>query len=172
VTERLEIKSTLSVTDAGEIVGTAWPFGSADSANDMIQKGAFNLAVENLPMLFHHDPSDLIGTWNEASETPDGFVVKGKLHMEQPRAKAVHGLIKGGLVTGLSIGFKTKASTKQGRNRVISALDLFEISVVRNPAHPRARIISAKSENTALAVAELINRATAALSRKQYHDHD
>jgi phage head maturation protease len=55
--------------------------------------------------------------------------------MEHPRARAVHGMIKGGLVSGLSIGFRPKASTQQGRNRVISALDLFEIGVARNPSH-------------------------------------
>ena len=164
MTEKLELKSTLSVNDAGEITGTAWPWGEPDNAGDTIQKGAFSLAVENLPMLFGHDPSDLVGSWNEATETPDGFVVKGKLHMANARARAVHGLIKGGLVTGLSIGFKTKTATKQGRGRVISALDLFEISVVRNPSHPRARIISAKHFDSAshVAVAEAINRATAA----------
>jgi HK97 family phage prohead protease len=53
-------------------------------------------------------------------------------------------MVKSGLVSGLSIGFKTKASTRQGRNRTITALDLYEVSVVRNPAHPKARIISAK----------------------------
>lgn len=37
--DKLEIKATLSVTDAGEIIGNAWPFGSADSANDIITKG-------------------------------------------------------------------------------------------------------------------------------------
>lgn len=166
--DKLELKATLSVDDAGTLTGIAWPFGSADSSNDMILKGAFNFAVASLPMLFGHNPDDLVGTWDEVAETADGLVAKGKLHMEQPRARAVHGLIKGGLVTGLSIGFKTKASTKQGRNRVISALDLFEISVVRNPMHPRARILSAKSDITAAAViADIINRATAAL-RKDY----
>jgi HK97 family phage prohead protease len=162
--DKLELKATISVTDAGEIIGNAWPFGYADSANDIITKGAFNLAVPELPMLYGHNPDDLVGSWTEAAETADGLVVKGKLHMDQPRARAVHGLIKGGLVSGLSIGFKTKASTRQGRNRVISALDLYEISVVRNPAHPRARIISAKSQDTAQAVAEIIKRFTAALT--------
>ena len=165
--DKLEIKASLSVDEAGTITGIAWPFGSADSAGDIITKGAFAFAVTSIPMLFNHSPSDLVGTWDEVAETPDGLIAKGKLHMEQPRARAVHGMIKGGLVTGLSIGFKPKASIKQGRNRVISALDLYEISVVRNPAHPRARIISAKSENTAAAVADIINRATAAL-RKDY----
>lgn len=162
--DKLELKATLSVDDAGTITGMAWPFGSADSSNDMILKGAFNFAVTSLPMLFGHNPDDLVGTWDEVAETVAGLEAKGKLHMEQPRARAVHSMIKGGLVTGLSIGFKTKASTKQGRNRVISALDLFEISVVRNPMHPRARILSAKSDITAAAViADIIKRATAAL---------
>jgi uncharacterized protein len=166
--DKLEIKAAITVDDAGTITGMAWPFGSADKANDLILKGAFNFAVANMPMLFGHDPEDLIGTWNETTETADGLETKGKLHMEHPRARAVHGLIKGGLVTGLSIGFLTKASTRQGRNRVISALDLYEISVVRNPSHPRARITSTKSENTALAIAEAIHRATAALWTKEY----
>jgi HK97 family phage prohead protease len=166
--DKLEIKSTLIVDDAGTITGTAWPFGSPDKANDLILKGAFNLAVENLPMLLQHEASDLIGTWDEANETADGFVVKGKLHMENKRARTVHSMIKSKQLSGLSIGFLTKASTRQGRNRVISALDLYEISIVRNPSHPRARITSAKSENTALAIAEAINRATAALWTKEY----
>ena len=168
--DKLEIKASLSVTDAGELIGNAWPFGSADSANDIITKGAFNFVSSELPMLFGHNPDDLIGTWTEAAETADGLVTKGKLHMERPRARAILGMIKSGLVSGLSIGFKAKAATKQGRNRIISALDLYEISVVRNPAHPRARIISAKSEFSAdtVAVAEAINRATAAQIIKRY----
>jgi HK97 family phage prohead protease len=162
--DKLEIKATLSVTDAGEIVGNAWPFGEPDSANDIITKGAFNFVSAELPILFGHSPDDLIGTWNEMAETPDGLITKGKLHMERTRARTVHGMIKSGLVSGLSIGFKTKASTKQGRNRVISALDLYEISVVRNPSHPRARIISAKSYDAANAVAAIIRRFAAASS--------
>ena len=166
--DHLEIKAALSVDDAGTITGMAWPFGSADSSNDIITKGAFHNAFTSLPMLFGHNPDDLVGTWDDVAETTDGLVAKGKLHMDQSRSRAVHAMIKGGLVTGLSIGFKTKASTKQGRNRVISALDLFEISVVRNPMHPRARILSAKSNITANAeIADIINRASAAL-RKDY----
>lgn len=165
--DKLEIKATLAVDETGTITGTAWPFGSADSVGDIITKGAFNVAVDDLPMLFGHNPDDLIGSWSEAKETDQGFVVKGKLHLENARARAVRGLIQGGLVSGLSIGFRTKASTKQGRNRVISALDLFEVSLVRNPSHPRARVLSAKSENMALAIADILNRATAAqLERK------
>jgi HK97 family phage prohead protease len=161
--DKLEIKATLSVNDAGEITGNAWPFGEPDSVGDVITKGAFGAVSADLPMLLGHNPSDLIGTWNETAETADGLVVKGKLHLDQPRARSVLSMIKSGLISGLSIGFRTKASNRQGRNRVISALELAEISVVRNPSHPRARITTAKSLNLALAIAEAINRATAAL---------
>jgi HK97 family phage prohead protease len=162
--DKLEIKATLSVSDAGEIVGNAWPFGSPDSVGDIITKGAFGSIAPDMGILFQHDPSDVIGSWNEVAEADTGLIVKGQLHMDRPRARTIRRMIQQGLVSGLSIGFKSKASTRQGRNRIISALDLFEISVVRSPSHPRARITSAKEFDSApfIAVAEAINRATAA----------
>jgi HK97 family phage prohead protease len=164
--DKLEIKATLAVDDEGMITGTAWIFAEPDSVGDIIRKGAIKIAVDDLPMLFGHDPQDLVGTWIEAKETDEGFVLKGKFHLENARARAVLALVKGGLISGLSFGFRTKASTKQGRNRVITALEVFETSLVRSPAHPRARV-SAKSQNMALAIADIINRATAAqLERK------
>jgi len=166
--DKVEVKASLSVDEAGTISGIAWPFGSADSVGDIIVKGAFNVAVDDLPMLFGHDPGDLIGTWEEVKETSEGLTVKGRLHVaESQRARSILALIKGGLINGLSIGFKTKAASKQGRNRVISALDLFEVSIVKNPAHPRARVTSAKSQNSALAVASAVNRATAQFLKRK-----
>ena len=164
--DHLEIKAELSIDAAGTITGNAWPFGSADSVGDIITKGAINVAVDTVPMLFGHDPSDLIGTWSETTQTDDGLIVKGQLHLDQPRARAVRGLIQGGLVSGLSIGFRTREAKQSGRNRIISALDLLEISVVRNPSHPRARVTSAKQFNSALAVAAAIHRAAAQLTER------
>ncbi|QDM32716.1 HK97 family phage prohead protease [Tardiphaga sp. vice352] len=163
--DKLELKASLSVTDDGQITGNAWPFGSADSVGDIITKGAFGIILADLPILYQHNPADLVGTWTEATETEEGLAVKGQLHLDHPRARSVRAMLKSGLVSGLSIGFRTKAATKQGRNRIISALDLAEISLVQNPSHPRARINSIKSQSAALAVAELINRAAAALRK-------
>lgn len=164
--DNLELKAALTVTDEGVIVGNAWPFGSADSVGDIITKGAFGTIHPDLPILYQHNPADLVGTWTEAAETAEGLTVKGQLHLDHPRARSVRAMLRSGLVSGLSIGFRTKASTKQGRNRIISALDLAEISLVRDPSHPRARITSTKSFNQALAVAEAIHRATAALQTR------
>lgn len=162
--DRLEVKATLAVDEAGVITGTAWPWSEADSVGDIIRKGAVNVAVDDMPMLFGHDPQDLIGTWHEIKQTDEGLIVKGKVHLESQRARSALALVKSELVKGLSIGFRTKASTKQGRNRVITALDLFEISLVRNPAHPRAKISAVKSQDSAAAIAEAINRARVALT--------
>lgn len=162
--DRLEIKATLAVDEAGVITGTAWLWNEPDRVSDIIRKGAVNVAVADLPMLLSHDPADLIGTWTSVEQTDEGLIVKGKVHLENMRARSALALVKGELVKGLSIGFRTKADFKQGRNRVITALDLFEISLVRNPSHPRARVTSAKSLNSAAAIAEAINRARVALT--------
>jgi len=164
MTERLEVKATLAVDDTGTITGNAWPFGEADRVGDMILKGAINVVGTDLPLLYQHDPADLIGTWDAIEQTDQGLIVKGKLHTDRPRARSVLAMVKSGLVSGLSIGFKAKSWTGEaGRNRVIAALDLFEVSIVRNPSHPKARVLSAKEFSAdTIAVAEAINRAAAA----------
>lgn len=162
--DRLEIKASLNVSDTGEIIGNAWPFAEPDSVGDIIVKGAFGEIAPDLGMLYQHNPADLIGTWTEVKATDEGLMVKGQLHLDQPRARSVRSLVLKGLVSDLSIGFRTKSSRKEGRNRIIDALDLAEISLVRSGSHPRARITSAKSFDEAAAIAAVINRAAAALA--------
>ncbi|MGY3575278.1 HK97 family phage prohead protease [Bradyrhizobium sp. USDA 4504] len=161
--DKIEVKTSFTITDAGEITGLAWFYGQPDSVGDIITKGAFGVIAENLPILFQHNPADLVGTWTEINEGPDGLQVKGQLHLDHLRSRTVLAMLKSKLVDGLSIGFRTKQATKQGRNRVITALDLAEVSIVRDPAHPRARISSAKEQDAALAVATAIREFTAKL---------
>ncbi|CAJ0861919.1 hypothetical protein AMST5_01441 [freshwater sediment metagenome] len=144
---RIEIKAALTVDEAGEITGTAWPFGSADRVGDIITKGAFASTPARLPMLWSHDQSAVIGVWDSIDETPSGLQVKGRLLIDSvEKAREVRALVTAGAVNGLSIGFKTKQATpRKGGGRTISALDLVEISVVAVPSHPDARILSAKS---------------------------
>lgn len=162
---RLELKASIGVDDAGTITGIAWPFGTPDRVGDVIEKGAFAHAVLPLPALFAHDPASVIGVWEEATETDRGLEVKGRLlidHVE--RAREVRALVQAGAIGGLSIGFSTrKAAPRRGGGRTISALDLVEISLVAVPCHPRARITGAKSASEAIRIAEAINRAASAL---------
>lgn len=62
MTDQFEIKAALTVTDASEITGIAWPFGTPDRVGDRIEKGAIS-APASVPMLFAHDHAQVIGTW-------------------------------------------------------------------------------------------------------------
>lgn len=161
-----ELKANIGVDEAGAITAMAWPFGAADRVGDVIHKGAFAAAKPPLPMLFGHQPNDPIGVWNEIVEAPDGLQVKGQLLIDDvPRAREVHALVKSGALRGISIGFQTQqAKPRRGGGRDITALDLVEISLVTVPMHPGARITSSKSAAAAIALAEAINRAAAALT--------
>ncbi|PSO30215.1 HK97 family phage prohead protease [Bradyrhizobium sp. MOS002] len=168
MTALFEFKADLTVDDAGAIKAMAWPFGSGDRVGDWIHKGAFATAKAPLPMLFGHRPNDPVGVWSDIVEGPDGLQAKGQLLINDvARAKEVHALVKSKALTGISIGFITrKATARKGGGRDIKALDLVEISLVTVPMHPGARITSSKSAAEAIALAEAINRAAAALKLK------
>ncbi|WP_234052690.1 MULTISPECIES: phage major capsid protein [unclassified Xanthobacter] len=145
--ERLDIE--LKAIDAGatgEIEGLAWPFGFPDRVGDVIEKGAFAGARLPLPMLFGHDMGDPVGAWTEATESPDGLRLKGKMLVDDvARAREVHAMVRAGAVKGLSVGFQTtKAVPRKGGGRTISALDLLEVSLVTVPMHPGARVTAVK----------------------------
>lgn len=142
--DRIEIKAALAVNDAGEITGTAWPFSGPDRVGDEIQKGAFT-SPATLPMLWSHDQAEVIGVWNEITETEAGLAVKGRLLVDDlPRAREVRAMVKAGAVSGLSIGFVAKDAKRHAKGRTINALELHEISIVAVPCHPDARIQSVK----------------------------
>ena len=147
MTDRIEIKAAFEVTDTGEITGIAWPFGSADRVGDVIQKGALT-SPETLPMLFAHDQGQVVGVWDEISETDEGLTVKGRLLVDDvERAREVRAMIRSKAISGLSIGFVTKQHKRHAKGRTITAAHLHEISVVAVPCHPGAQITSIKSDD-------------------------
>lgn len=143
---QIEIKAQFSVNDEGEIEGLAWPFGTPDRVGDVIEKGAFAGAMPPLPMLDSHEQRRAIGVWDEIAETDEGLSVKGRLLVaDVARAREVRALVREKALRGLSIGFATRKSLpRKGGGRTIKELELLEISVVAVPAHPGARITSAK----------------------------
>lgn len=149
--DRLEIKASLSITEAGEITGLAWPFGTPDRVGDVIEKGAFGTLPESLPMLWAHDQAQVIGVWDHFAETEQGLEIKGKLLIDDvARAREVRAMIQAKAVSGLSIGFITEKSDRNLKGRNIRALKLHEISVVAVPSHPGAQITTLKSAGETL----------------------
>lgn len=168
MTDRLdiiEVKASLGINEAGEITGNAWVFAEPDSVGDVIGKGAFGSIPADLPILFQHDPTDIAGSWTEITATNDALTVKGKLHLDRQRSRTIRAMVQSGLIGGLSIGFRTIEAKQSGRNRVISNLDLVEVSLVRNPAHPKARVTGAKQFDSASVIAAALNRAAAHFSK-------
>ena len=158
--DRLEFKATLTADAEGHVEGLAWPFASPDRINDRILPGAFASVVAPVPMLFAHDFRRVIGGWTGLAETPAGLEIKGLIDPASPDGRTVLAGIRRNLLTGLSIGFRVRRATGvKGLNRVIEALDLAEVSIVRNPAHPGARL------NRRASIASPAIRLVAALQR-------
>ncbi|WJS83550.1 phage major capsid protein [Paracoccus sp. TOH] len=143
--DRIESKAAFSVDEEGRIEGLASVFGTTDRGGDIVHKGAFSGASFPIPMLAGHDQAEVIGVWEEGTETMEGLRVKGRLTLTVQRAREVRDLILAKALQGLSIGYvATRKAARRGGGRDLHAVDLLEISVVAVPMHPGARITSAK----------------------------
>jgi len=143
-----------AVEAAGSFAGYASTFGGpADSFGDVIAPGAFarslaeHKAAGTAPaMLWQHDSHALIGRWTSLSEDARGLAVEGKLTLEVQRAREAYALMQDAALNGLSIGFRTRASRlQQGGGRVLTNIELLEISLVTLPANSGARVGDVKA---------------------------
>lgn len=134
--------------DARTIEGWASTFGNVDSDDDVIAPGAFAASLrEKTPkMLWQHDSGQPCGVWTEARETDQGLYVKGTI-LDTTLGNDVHKLALAGAIDSLSIGFVTKQFTMNADTwvRTITAVDLWEVSLVTFPANSRAKLTSVKS---------------------------
>ena len=146
-----EIKA---VNADGTVEGYGSVFGVRDNYDDVIAKGAFvqslkgHKAAGTMPaMLWQHDADKPIGIWTEMVEDEKGLRIKGQLAMETVKGKEAHALLKMGALNGLSIGFMSKewAYDRDTEVRTLTALDLWEVSLVTFPANEKARVTNVKS---------------------------
>ncbi len=159
-----ELKSvaTLRQDDGAEVglfEGLASTFGDRDMVGDIIAPGAFRASLarpERIKMLWQHDARAPIGTWEHLVETAAGLAVKGRLVLEVQRAREALALLRAGAVDALSIGFSVPKNgailEHDTSQRRITAVDLWEISVVTFPANPKARVSRVKTRDGAAAL--------------------
>ena len=140
--------------DDGTVEGYGSVFGVRDNYDDVIAKGAFvqslkdHKAAGTMPaMLWQHDADKPIGIWTEMIEDEKGLRIKGRLAMETVKGKEAHALLKMGAINGLSIGFMSKewAYDRETEVRTLTAIDLWEVSLVTFPANEKARVTNVKS---------------------------
>ena len=134
----------LTLGDDHVIEGYASLFGSVDQGGDVVQPGAYKTSLKagrQVKMLWQHDPSEPIGVWDEVREDDKGLYVKGRLLEDVARAREAAALTKAGAIDGLSIGYRTVKATKDDRgHRLLSEVELWEVSLVTFPMLPEARV--------------------------------
>jgi HK97 family phage prohead protease len=145
-----------SSADGTEVSGYASVFGACDQGGDIVARGAYARSLAALAragrrvrMLWQHDPAQPIGVWDELREDDRGLFVKGRILTDVARGREAAALLAAGAIDGLSIGYRTiKAQKDADGRRVLSELDLWEVSLVTFPMLPAARV-AAKADDAA-----------------------
>ena len=143
-----QVANSMEVTDGTKISGYASLFGKPDQGGDIVMKGAYRATLNKLKskggsikMLWQHDPQQPIGVWDEVREDDKGLWVKGRLLTEVAKGQEAAALLQAGAIDGLSIGYRTVRSQKDDKGgRLLSELELWEVSLVTFPMLPDARV--------------------------------
>lgn len=159
--------------DGGVFTGHAAVFDERNSFNEIVKRGAFTRTLSehqsrNIrpPMLWSHRTDEIIGVWTDIREDATGLAVTGKLITETTRGKEAHALLKAGALNGLSIGFRARTA-ERGANglRILTDIELVEISLVALPSAGNARIKQVRSAGELSAFTRAVNSAVATLRK-------
>lgn len=164
--------------DTGEFSGYAVIWGERNAHNEIVQRGAFQKSLQDHRaagtrpvMLWAHDTAAIIGVWTEIREDEKGLFVRGQLVISTPRGREAYDLLKAGALNGLSIGFRAPVARRGADGiRILTAMDVREISLVGLPSAGNARITSIRSHGrpagSAAAFIEACRKAKCALTTK------
>lgn len=125
--------------------GYASLFGQRDMSGDIVARGAFAASLlaqsdRQFPMLLGHETRKPIGVWDRVLEDSQGLYVSGRLFGGTKRSDNALRLVQEGAVSGLSIGYRASRHTRSGEGRILTEIDLFEISLVAFPMLRDARL--------------------------------
>jgi HK97 family phage prohead protease len=114
---------------------------------------------------------DVVGKLVRAERVPQGLLTSFQFIPDDATAKAAWRRADGGYITGLSIGFTTKArqptadERSQGIKRVLTEVNINEVSLVQYPAQPAARVMRTDETDAAASDDPLVAAATHARLR-------
>lgn len=142
---------TKAFGDSGSFEGYAAIFGNIDLGGDVIERGAFKEIVKGrngmVKVLNQHNMRDPIGV-AEVAQDDTGLRFKGQLILDSASARSAYGLMKGGALDGMSIGYDPLpggAEVLKSGVRQLKALKLWEISPVTFGMNPLAGISGVKA---------------------------
>jgi HK97 family phage prohead protease len=127
------------------IEGHASLFWTRDLNDDVTAAGAFAASLARtgpagVKMLHQHDDAEPVGVWDELFEDDKGLFVRGRILRSTPRGRLVAALVEAGALDGLSIGFRQLKARRDRPLRVLTRVELWEVSVVTFPMLPGARL--------------------------------
>jgi HK97 family phage prohead protease len=155
--------------ESGDFSGYGAVFSDVDSHLDEIDPGAFDDAIkaskfknEWPDMLLQHGMGNgaasdemPIGIWTDMQQDSNGLLMRGKLALDNSRARDAYALMKmqpRPALNGLSIGYSAKEFTKHrtgakanGAMRTLHKIRLYEVSLVTAPSNKLARVGRVKS---------------------------
>ena len=144
-----------TATDLGEFEALVATY-DLDRQGDRIEPGAFAATIAQwkstgrmLPLHWNHSSSaaDIIGYVDPASmaEGESGLVVSGRVDIETDRGREVWRLLKANSVA-FSFGYLATGERElSDGTRLITAVDLYEVSVTPEPANPNTRVLATKA---------------------------
>lgn len=159
-TFKLEIKD---FGEQGTFTGLASVYGNKDLGGDVVEAGAFSktLADKNgeVPILWQHDTKEPIGL-GKLIDSSEGLQITGDLAIDSsPTALKAYGLMKKGILKGLSIGYDTIRQDVKNNIRYLKELKLFEVSIVTFPMNEFAIVNNIKAiEDARLELVEFIEQ--------------
>lgn len=159
-TFKLEIKD---FGEQGTFTGMASIYGNKDLGGDVVEPGAFAKTLSDkggeVPILWQHDSREPIGI-GKLTDFADGLHIQGNLAIESsPVAQKAYGLMKRGILKGLSIGYDTVRSDVKDTTRYLKELKLWEVSIVTFPMNELATVGSVKAvEDARVELAEFVEQ--------------
>lgn len=167
MTDRLDLETRFDAPgEDGTFEGYAVRFGAVDTYRTSFDRNAFVLEGRSIPLLWSHDPSQVVGSVRQISADAAGLKITGKLNLDVQRAREARSMLLAGDVRGLSIGFRRLAD-QPGPNgtRHITRADLAEVSLVAMPSVPGSVVTSVRARADLSAFTRAVKGAADALRR-------
>jgi HK97 family phage prohead protease len=157
--------------ERGTFTALASVFGNVDLGGDKMVKGAFKNTLEkwrksgrSIPVILSHQWDSLTAYVGKADpravyEDDRGLMVQGQLFMDKEAGRDVYRLMKEGLLTGWSFGYKVPAGgqKKNGKVNEVTEVDLFEVGPTLVGMNPEAQLQEVKKHPEPNVIVETLN---------------
>ena len=148
-----EVKATAEENNIFTFEGYASTFNNVDHGDDIVIRGAFSNSLaknSQVPILWQHQMSEVIGISVQLREDDKGLLVKGNLPTDDTLVSGrIIPQMKVGSIKEMSMGYFVEdyEITKDGI-RLLKKINLFEVSLVTKAMNSQALVTGFKSFET------------------------